>query len=417
MKIKFAPENKKIVLYFYIYAFKRASAGVVTLYKIIDILNRMGIPSYVLAEPKTIGNFHYSRFFSTQNYITPILDLMELDRHISCNYKPVVIYTDSSDLNPLKASNIIHMLFYFNGKFTGRKVIPNINEGLVYFSDAIFKEIKRSNKFLFASRISFPIADPKNFYVDKNKNKNKKIYYYGEKFDHAFHMKFPRDIEKNCIRILRDHDIHNFDKYREDLANAWLLHAFEDTAVIYEALLSGCPVNIHPSGFFPNEGMPLATSELGKFGLIFKSNPTVRDVEKARNEIPLFKKRYKSWMDSGLNDVIDFSHNLDKFSHGFNDNLIKSLISNIVTTRSLYLNAAKNNLGNYIDSKIFLNNIIGPYLSDVYADNTKFNHKRFFFLNLNFKRIFGDTKIFLLSKHVFKILPLRIRNFILKLIF
>jgi hypothetical protein len=415
MKIKFAPENKKIVLYFYIYAFKRASAGVVTLYKIVDILNRMGIPSYVLAEPNSVAQFHYSRFFSSQNYITPALNLMELDRHIASNYKPIVIYTDSSELNPLKAKNIIRMLFYFDGKFTGKRMASNKNNGLVYFSDAIFNAISGPKKFLFTSKISFPIADPKNFY--SGKKSNKKVYYYGCKFDFAFNKKFPREIMENATRIVRDNDNFNFDLYRDVLANASLLHVFEDTAVIYEALLSGCPVNIHPAGFFPNGGLPLATKELGKYGLIFKLNPTNKDIEKARNEIPLFKKRYKSWVNSGLKEIALLSHNLDKFSHDFNDDLIKELVSNIITTNSLYLHAAKNNLGNYIDSKIFLNNIIGPHLINMYPDNKKFNHKKFHPLYFYFKRYFGRTPIFSLVKYIFNTLPIPIKLSIRKLFF
>ena len=407
MKIKFAPENKKIVLYFYIFAFKRASAGVVTLYKIVDILNRIGIPSYVLAEPNSVGQFHYSRFFSSQNYITPALNLMELDRHIASNYKPIVIYTDTSELNPLKAKNIIRMFFYFNGRLARKRMASNKTIGLVYFSDAIFNSISDSKNSLFTSRISFPIADPKNFYSEKNRNK--KVYYYGCKFDFALNKKFPREIIENATRIVRDNDEYSFGLYRDTLANASLLHVFEDTAVIYEALLSGCPVNIHPAGFFPNGGMPLASKELGKYGLIFKLNPTIKDIEKARNEIPLFKVRYKSWINRGLNDIFLFSHNLDKFAHDFNDSLIKELVSNIATTNFLYLNAAKKNLGNYIDSEVFLNNIIGPHLINTYSDSTKFNYKKFLPLYFYIKHNFGHTPIFSLIKYIFNRLPIRIR--------
>jgi hypothetical protein len=415
MQIKFTPENKKIVLYFYIYAFKRASAGVVTLYKIVDILNRMGIPSYVLAEPNSIAKFHYSRFFSSQNYITPALNLMELDRHIASNYKPIVIYTDSSELNPLKAKNVIRMLFYFDGEFTGKRTASDSTSGMVYFSDAIFNSVSDPRNFLFTSKISFPIADLKNFYSAKNSNK--KVYYYGCKFDFAFNKKFPTDIIENATRIVRDNDDYNFDMYRDTLANASLLHVFEDTAVIYEALLSGCPVNIHPAGFFPNGGMPLASKELGRYGLIFKLNPTNKDIAKARNEIPFFKRRYKSWVKSGLNDIAVFSQNLDKFSHDFNEDLIKELVSNIVTTNSLYLNAAKNNLGNYVDSKIFLNNIIGPHLINIHPYNTKFNDKKFLPLYFYFKRYFGRTSFYLTAKKFFNRLPMPIKITIRKLFF
>ena len=84
--------------------------------------------------------------------------------------------------------------------------------------------------------------------------------------------------------------------------------------------------------------------------------------------------------------------------------------SNIVTVNSLYLHAAKNNLGNYIDSKIFLNNIIGPHLIKIYPEKLSL-------LYLHFERYFGHTLIFSLVKYIFNALPIPIKRSIRKLFF
>jgi hypothetical protein len=333
MKVELNPKNLNVVLYFSIPAFKRQSAGVVTLYKIIDVLNRCGIRAYVIPDPISIGNYGYSRFFSEKNYITPTLTISDLDFHLANNFIPVICYTDTSLSNKFFADNIIKFLMYFEGKLNKKSQVNAKNEAVVYFSDAIKKKIKKK-KYLFIQRISFPIADPQEF---QSSLKTEKVYYYSEKFIHAFGGEIPKDIKETCIRITRDQiDSLNRAELKKALSEAKLLHAFEDSAIIYEAQLAGCPVNIHPLGYFPNNGRPLADKELGNYGLIYKVNPTQLDIIKAKRELSVFNKNYNKWMESGLKDIFNLATNLRKFDKHFNEATIRMLIKSINEANKAY---------------------------------------------------------------------------------
>jgi hypothetical protein len=224
--------------------------------------------------------------------------------------------------------------------------VNNPYEGIIYFSDSIYVDAQLDNKqALFKQKISFPIQDPIIYEVLREDigKIGQQEYYYCEKFVNALGQRVPEVIANQATRITRDQDdSYTQDELRNRLSKARLLHAFEDTAVIYEALLAGCIVNIHPDGYFPNNGWPLAVAELGSSGLL-KTSEKITDIQihDKKKELSNFQFEYNRWVESGENNIYEFTQQCKKFTKKFDQELISLLYENIKSFECYY-QACKN---------------------------------------------------------------------------
>jgi len=341
-------DDPKYVIYFYGQPYKRASAGITTLYRTCDYLNRSGIPSYMVVDGSILGKLGYSKYHSSGNLITPKLTESELDRHVNENRIPIVVYPEVVIGNPLGAKNVVRYLLYFDKTLINQCVVTNPYEGIIYFSDSIYIDAKLDKKeALFKQKISFPIQDPL-IYEDLRENYETvgaEEYYYCEKFINALGRRVPDIIATQAIRITRDQtDSYTQDELRSRLSKARLLHAFEDTAVIYEALLAGCVVNVHPDGYFPNDGWPLAVAELGTSGLL-KTSEKITDIQirDKKKELSNFQSEYNRWVESGENDIDDFAKQCKKFTKKFDEKLLNLLYENLVKYEFYFQGCKTNN--------------------------------------------------------------------------
>jgi hypothetical protein len=295
----------------------------------------------MVVDGSILGKLGYSKFHSSGNLITPKLTETELDRHVYENRIPIVVYPEVVVGNPLGAKNVVRYLLYFDKTLINQSVVTNPYEGIVYFSDSIYADAELDNKqALFKQKISFPIQDP--FIYEGLRGNVKSIgqeeYYYCEKFVNALGRKVPEVVANQAIRITRDQeDSYTQDELRNRLSRARLLHAFEDTAVIYEALLAGCVVNIHPDGYFPNGGWPLAVAELGRSGLLkTKEKITDKQIQDKKKELSNFQFEYDKWVESGESNIDEFVKQCKRFTKKFDQELIVLLNENLKNFESYY---------------------------------------------------------------------------------
>ena len=262
--------NNMYVLYFYCTPYKESSAGVRTIYTMIDFYNKNNQPAFILYQNETIGAGGYSNSSSTSNMSTPVLTNELLDQHVKNNKIPIIIYPDTVSGNPLKAKNVCRIVLYYDGVFTKKSCLKNSkNEGLIYFSKQI-KDKAEVKSALYEHIISFPVADEKILNGLNEKLERTEEYYYDGKYSKNFGGTIPDNIKK-LKKIDRGyHDSLTQAKIFNKLKTAKVLHVFEDTALIYESLLLGCPVNIHPKGYF-YEDKPLGSNEVNLYGSISKT--------------------------------------------------------------------------------------------------------------------------------------------------
>lgn len=337
--------KRERILYFYVPVYKNTSAGIITIYKIIDILNNFGIKAYVVLQNESIGSLGNTE---KHGYNAPVIDRQTFRKHIALNAIPIVVYPDTVIGNPLEAPNICRLLLYYDAMLTGKSCLEScLNEGVIYFSNSIKKhaDIK---KCLYQHIISLPIANKVVVESILDPSPKNKVCYYDSKFTSSFRGRVPNDI-KSLIKISRDKkDSLNKEDLISLIKDSKLIHVFEDTALIYEALLLGCPVNLHPDGYFHNK-LTVVDNEVTLFGTISKKNVTEDDINQAKNNLKQFKSEYEKWSKNGLNQVRQYLIHIKKHNHNFNEIFAKKIEDNIRTS-SQYNDQLKKELNNKLSS-------------------------------------------------------------------
>lgn len=314
--------NKNLIdLYFYSAPATEQSAGHKAFYLFCDNMIRRGINSYIVPDLekfkiREINSFgtNNSPYIDTSysKLITPLANKSHILKSLKKNRIPIVIYPETVFGNPLKAPNVIRYLGYYNKGLEKYDVLQNIDkEGLVYYSKHIGEQAISllTKKPLFSKRVSIPVRDIDLFLSNEKNEQRKEIYYYGEKYSdpNVFNEEFPIEIKEKFKRITRfKKDSPTHDELIQILKKAKLIHIFEDTALIYEALLAGTVVNLHPKGKFFSDELHASHNEHKVYGLISKETITNDDIIQKQKEIIKFKDEYLKWIELSKNDLNEF---------------------------------------------------------------------------------------------------------------
>ena len=355
--------KSKYVLYFHCTLYKESSAGVITVHKIIDYFNKNNQPAYIILQNETIGAEGYKLPNYDNGLITPLLKEHELDLHIKEDLIPIVFYPDTINNNPLKASNICRMIFYYDGIYSGKTSLnKSYKEGIIFFSKLIQEKANISNA-LYQNIVSFPVAKTEIVdYIDNNNFKKSDIFFYDGKFTKNFKGVIPKEIASYSKIDRGEKNSLSQTAIFEKLKKAKLLHVFEDSAIIYEALLLGCPVNIHPDGYF-HKNKPLAYNEVKLYGSMSKRYPSEDDIEIAMNEIIDFKEEYKMWCKFGETNLRDLNKNFKYHSQKFSQENITKIRNNIRQS-FMYIDRYSNNDHNQ-RFLVFIKNIAIKYIVSI----------------------------------------------------
>ena len=214
-----------------------------------------------------------------------------------------------------------------------------------------------------------PIADEdKLANIKHDTHVRSKIYYYDAKFSNNLNGVIPKDIKK-YEKLDRDqkNSLSQNELFKK-LRSAKLVHIFEDTALIYEALLLGCSVNIHPDGAF-HKNTTLVSDDVNLFGAISKREVEDIDIELSKNDIDKFKEEYKLWRKKGYAQITSFLGNLNKHEGNFNKKNISVLKKHLKKTE-YYLKLSnkeiKNNSNIFTRIKFFITLIFIKSLYRIY---------------------------------------------------
>ena len=304
MKIKSQGDGTHELLFpgrrhpYYIVAppYKRASAGVVTLHVLCHLLNRAGYPAYLAVWPPVRGMWGYQKLAMDNKLITPVLNDEALQSHFADGLTPITIYPETIEGNPLHAPFVVRYVLYYAGQLGGDRSYPR-SEFVVAFSETIRKSLSHCE-----SVISFPVADPDSFILGKTSKTRTQDYYYAEKYITTFRKKVPERVARNARRISRDEpDSMTREQLVEALQSARFLYAFEDSAIIYEALLAGAAVIMMRNPHFRSM---LAEHESGWAGIARDESPA--EIRRALRTVGDYPKSYERWMQAGVEQVQAF---------------------------------------------------------------------------------------------------------------
>jgi len=314
--------------------YKRASAGVTVLHILCDYLNRSGVTAYMVPDHQYFGKLGYTDSHSHNGLITPMISRRELVRLDNDRTNiPVMVYPETVDGNPFKIKNIIRYILYYDGELThseNQLDYDRCDVGIICYSADIFRSLQdRCPKAKFTSRVSIPVCNR----VDMQKfisTEKEGAYYYAEKHIHVFGKDVPKEIASSCTRITRDeYDSPTSEELYQILGKAKILHAFEESAIIYEALLAGCVVNLHPAGSFKEPGKTLTEDELGLAGTISQQAPTEQDIENAQLEIPTHIDNYNKWVSDAGVDIEQLVEDLGCLTQTDHDDFYQELWKNV----------------------------------------------------------------------------------------
>jgi hypothetical protein len=287
---------------YYIYApsYAQTSMGIKILHHLCHYLNLKGYPAFLFDFSRLI------KFKVNPQLISPILNENVINCHREANLSPIVVYPDVVNGNPLNSNNVVRYILNYAGLLGGQKDF-NENELIYCYTKKISDKIDHKNK-----RILFmpPLINEQIFYQPENDSKRSGGCYYGAKYK-EFHKQKTFPFTDNLIEITRDKkDSHTTKQIGELFRNSEFFVAYEDTSLITESLLCGCPAILLKNNFF--DGTQLAEFELSKFGST--NNIDVESIKNARKEIPLFLNNYRKASFEFENQFENFIKDTQNFS-------------------------------------------------------------------------------------------------------
>ncbi len=289
-----APSEKKKLL-FYIVAPKyiRTSAGIRLLYELCVMLNELGHEAWMVVSP--VVRIWQLRFWAPKESPSnpdesasiphaPILTHAQVKKHKQKNLKPYIIYSETIRGNPLRGCRIIRYLLNFPGLLDGPKNFSK-KEFIISYSQEIQASYPKSKDVLL-----IPSLNKKAFWFSGNEERDITCY-YSAKYEKFGYQVF--GLPKGCIEISRDKpDAPNQEQIGDLLRRSKVLYVFENSHIMTEAIMCGCPVVPMFNPFFEKI---IGTDFFTSNGIAVSDKP--EDLEKARQAIPLALKQLSAVCD------------------------------------------------------------------------------------------------------------------------
>lgn len=227
---------------YYIFALDYApqSAGVRALHYLCHALNESGLEAYVTCE----GVVPHLR--------TPVLVEAVLMRHQASGRVPIMVYPEIVSGDPLAAGGVVvRWLLNKPGRIGGDTSFQESDLIFTYDQDYLpagwHKEM-----------LHIPTCDLSIFNNDDNVNDDARKYvcFYAHKYLYSG-GKLTRHV-KDAISLCKDQSLTRAE-IATILRSSKVLYVYEQTALIAEALLCGCPVSVIDTDYWRNDASPYVT--------------------------------------------------------------------------------------------------------------------------------------------------------------
>lgn len=256
--------------------FTYTSAGVRVLYKLCDLINKLGYESYIYQRP------HLSFSKNLNGYSLKFLTASIRNLHYKKKLTPIVIYPETIDIT--KFNPPFRVRYFLNYKnLLATNLSKKRDNFILTYSQNILDKLKMTTP---SQSIFIPVSDYLFFKPNINKERKGCVYYAG-KYKYHFNGK-TFSITDGMIEITRD-EIRS--QSREEIKHLFqsseLFYCYEDSALAIEAMLCGCPVVFLPNKHFKE---CLASKELKGIGYAWGNDK--HQIKHAKQTINLFRKRY-----------------------------------------------------------------------------------------------------------------------------
>jgi len=260
---------------FYIYAPRWVdnSAGIKALYFLCHSLNQVGQSAYLILA----DDFHGRESRINGKLNTPVLTNETAWAHFEAGLKPITIYSETIRGNPVGANFVVRFIANYLGLLGGPSEFSDTDFILAYSKKLATHASEILNrKDVFT--LFFHAIDPREF--QPTSLKGDFFVYYAAKYRlFAGKPRLPEGIE--AIEIVRDGpNAQPRGEVLRLLKSARGLIAYENSAIVIEAILSGTPAILIRSKFF-HEG--IAEDEVGMLGM--RWGFSYENLDAARSEL------------------------------------------------------------------------------------------------------------------------------------
>ncbi len=282
--------DKKDINPYYIFTpkYTRQSAGVKVMHFLCHHLNTLGYPAFIVNFYRNSKHLSKDDIFAYTNpdHIAPILSEDAFLSHKYLQKNPITIYTDTVTGNPLRSSCIARYLLHYPGHLGGEQEGNfNDNELIFCYSQKIKESLSESDSDV----LFMPVCNTNIFNMEGVSESKQGSCFYASKYKNVHNGKLSA-ITKNSVEITRGlPDSQTPDQIAELFKKSEVFYSYEDTALITEALLCGCPVVLVRNKFLKND--PLAVYELGRDGIGFSDDEDL-NIDLLRSSVSLAQKRY-----------------------------------------------------------------------------------------------------------------------------
>lgn len=257
-------------------SYTATSAGIKALHLLCHHLNLKGYPSFLA----TNGEYRYK---TNPELITPLADEEVVALHKQYNKTPIVIYPDVVKGNPLNSQCVVRYLLHYAGFLGGDKSF--LQEDLIF---TYTKQIGQKMGIEDPNVLFMPICNTDIFYPPADQVLRKGSCFYASKY-RGFSGAELSELTKDSVEITRDlSNSQTTIEVADLLRHSECFYTYEDTSLITEAILCGCPVVLIKNKFFNHE--PLAKYELGTEGCTFDAS--LQGIAAARESIPIAQKKF-----------------------------------------------------------------------------------------------------------------------------
>ena len=276
--------------------YTRKSAGIRVLHWLCDALNRLGAQAWVDVDTTRGPPGADPAGGLAAGLEAPLLTPLVSSSLAAVGERPIVIHPDAFDdvgsNDP--ALNVRYALNYL-GVMGASDQAPC--DFTVAYSEAIRRRTPGCEHVLF-----IPGSDPRWWEPlppssNPSNQRRHSLLYAGKYVD--YHLQEPPLHLRDCTRIARHGpDAPSTEELRELLRKGKRLYVFENTAVVAEALLCGCPVVASYNWFFREL---IAEHELGLDGISVADDPA--SLSAAEATLPIFRLRYETAL-NGVSEAL-----------------------------------------------------------------------------------------------------------------
>lgn len=270
----------------------RTSAGVRVLYKLADLINKVGGSAFIYLRPHANHELAASPMD-----VAPFLTQKTVDYHYRIGLTPIVIYPEVIKVSKFSPPvRVRYILNYDNLLFQNAPLADD--DYLLTYSKNIQEKIVSNRP---QSTLFLPVSDA-NFYCPppKGSKRNGSCFYAG-KFKYTFNGK-TLPITDNLTEITRDLPTSQTpEEIRALFQQSEYFYCYEDSALALEAMLCGCPTIFLPNEHFQKT---LGSQEINGLGYAWGTEP--EQIVHAKATVKNLRERYLELLNDAQKNVFEF---------------------------------------------------------------------------------------------------------------